>query len=110
MNRKSLRAGVSRRTVMAAGLAGAGVLAMPNILRAQDRSLKVGVYGGYLQSSFDEHIFPAFTKASGIAVEAVAAPTGEAWLVQLGQRARGMGRTACREREVRAGVGSGVSG
>src|SRR3546814_15954321 len=88
MNRKSLQAGVSRRTVMAAGLAGAGVLAMPNILRAQDRSLKVGVYGGYFQSSFDEHIFPEFTKASGIAVESVAEPTGEAWLVQLEQAPR----------------------
>src|SRR3546814_2192278 len=76
------------RTVMAAGLAGAGVLAMPGILRAQDRSLKVGVYGGYFQSSFDEHIFPEFTKASGIAVESVAEPTGEAWLVQLEQAAR----------------------
>src|SRR3546814_8967623 len=88
MNRKSLQTGVSRRTVMAAGLAGAGVLAMPGILRAQDRSLKVGVYGGYFQSSFDEHIFPEFTKASGIAVESVAEPTGEAWLVQLEQAAR----------------------
>src|SRR3546814_12223461 len=75
MNRKSLQTGVSRRTVMAAGLAGAGVLAMPGILRAQDRSLKVGVYGGYFQSSFDEHIFPEFTKASGIAVDSVAEPT-----------------------------------
>src|SRR3546814_9580510 len=73
---------------MATGLAGAGALALPSILRAQDRSLKVGVYGGYFQSSFDEHIFPEFTKASGIAVESVAEPTGEAWLVQLEQAAR----------------------
>ena len=88
MSKKTIEAGVSRRTVMAAGLAGAGVLAMPNILRAQDRSLKVGVYGGYFQSSFDEHVFPEFTKSTGIAVESVAEPTGEAWLVQLEQAAR----------------------
>ncbi|HMA16325.1 MAG: ABC transporter substrate-binding protein [Bacteroidota bacterium] len=88
MSKKTIAAGVSRRTVMAAGLAGAGVLAMPNILRAQDRSLKVGVYGGYFQNSFDEHIFPAFTEATGIAVESIAEPTGEAWLVQLEQAAR----------------------
>src|SRR3546814_14792782 len=73
---------------MATGLAGAGALALPSILRAQDRSLKVGVYGGYFKDSFDEHIFPEFTKATGIAVESVAEPTGEAWLVQLEQAAR----------------------
>ena len=40
MSKKTIAAGVSRRTVMAAGLAGASVLAMPNILRAQDRSTR----------------------------------------------------------------------
>jgi len=88
MRKKIMQTGVSRRTVMAAGLAGAGVLAMPAILRAQDRSLKVGAYGGYFKNSFDEHVFPEFTKATGIAVESVAEPTGEAWLVQLEQAAR----------------------
>ncbi|MCT7374257.1 ABC transporter substrate-binding protein [Chelativorans salis] len=79
---------ISRRKILAAGAAGAGMLAMPSILRAQDRSLKVGVYGGYFKDSFDENIFPEFTKASGIEVESVAEPTGEAWLVQLEQAAR----------------------
>lgn len=79
---------VSRRNVLGAGLATAGVLAMPSILRAQDKSLKVGVYGGYFKKSFDEHVFPDFTKATGIAVESVAEPTGEAWLVQLEQAAK----------------------
>ncbi|HEX2146332.1 MAG TPA: ABC transporter substrate-binding protein [Pseudorhizobium sp.] len=78
----------SRRTVLGAGLAGASILAMPSILRAQDRSLKVGVYGGYFKDSFDKNIFPEFTKATGIAVESIAEPTGEAWLVQLEQAAR----------------------
>ncbi|MGQ2909750.1 MAG: ABC transporter substrate-binding protein [Aliihoeflea sp.] len=66
----------------------AGMLAMPSILRAQDRSIKVGVYGGYFKESFDTHIFPAFTEETGIAVESIAEPTGEAWLVQLEQAAR----------------------
>ncbi|BCH20723.1 ABC transporter substrate-binding protein [Mesorhizobium sp. L-8-3] len=79
---------ISRRTVLGAGLATAGVLAMPSVLRAQDKSLKVGVYGGYFKDSFDKHIFPEFTKATGIAVESVAEPTGEAWLVQLEQAAK----------------------
>ena len=38
-----LKKSISRRTVLGAGVMGAAVLAMPNILRAQDKSLKVGV-------------------------------------------------------------------
>jgi putative spermidine/putrescine transport system substrate-binding protein len=79
---------VSRRTVLGAGLASASMLAMPSILRAEDKSLKVGVYGGYFKKSFDANIFPDFTKATGIAIESVAEPTGEAWLVQLEQAAK----------------------
>ena len=80
--------GMSRRAVLGAGAAAAGLLAMPTVMRAQDRSLKVGVYGGYFKDSFDKNIFPDFTKASGIAVESIAEPTGEAWLVQLEQAAK----------------------
>ncbi len=86
--KKILNASVSRRGVLAGSLAGAGMLAMPSILRAQDKSLKIGVYGGYFKDSFDKNIFPEFTKATGIAVESVAEPTGEAWLVQLEQAAK----------------------
>ena len=88
MNKRIARSGIGRRTFMATGLAGAGTLAMPNVLKAQDRSLKVGVYGGYFKESFDKHIFPEFAKATGIAVESVAEPTGEVWLVQLAQAAK----------------------
>ncbi|MEZ2130291.1 ABC transporter substrate-binding protein [Sinorhizobium sp. CB9] len=83
-----LNTSVSRRALIGAGLAGASLLAMPAVLRAQDKSLKVGVYGGYFKDSFDKNIFPDFTKATGIAVESVAEPTGEAWLVQLEQAAK----------------------
>ncbi|WKL30785.1 ABC transporter substrate-binding protein [Sinorhizobium meliloti] len=79
---------IKRRTLLGAGLAGASMLAMPAVLRAQDKSLKVGVYGGYFKDSFDKNIFPEFTKATGIAIRSVAEPTGEAWLVQLEQAAR----------------------
>jgi putative spermidine/putrescine transport system substrate-binding protein len=85
---KFLDRNLTRRAVLSTGLAAAGVLAMPAVLRAQDKSLKVGVYGGYFKDSFDKNIFPEFTKASGIAVESVAEPTGEAWLVQLEQAAK----------------------
>ena len=80
--------GLSRRTALKIGGAAAAVLAMPNILRAQAGPLKVGTYGGYFQSSFEKHIFPDFTKATGIAVESIGEPTGEAWLVQLEQASK----------------------
>ncbi|MCR6498112.1 ABC transporter substrate-binding protein [Shinella sp. CPCC 101442] len=83
-----LKTNVSRRAVLGAGVAGASLLAMPAILRAQDKSLKVGVYGGYFKDSFDKNIFADFTKETGIAVESIAEPTGEAWLVQLEQAAK----------------------
>ncbi len=79
---------ISRRSVLGAGVAGVSLLAMPAVLRAQDKSLKVGVYGGYFKDSFDKNIFPEFTKETGIAIESIAEPTGEAWLVQLEQAAR----------------------
>ncbi len=53
-----------------------------------ETTIKVGVYGGYFKDSFDKHIFPDFTKATGIKIESVAEPTGEAWLQQLDQAAR----------------------
>ncbi|NNL76779.1 MAG: ABC transporter substrate-binding protein [Desulfobacterales bacterium] len=53
-----------------------------------ESTLKVGVYGGYFKDSFDKHIFPDFTKETGIKVESVAEPTGEAWLVQLEQASK----------------------
>lgn len=79
---------LTRRSVLAFGAAGAAVLSAPAIVRAADKTLKVGAYGGYFKDSFDKHIFPAFTKATGIQVESIAEPTGEAWLVQLDQAAR----------------------
>ncbi|MDJ0949794.1 MAG: ABC transporter substrate-binding protein [Alphaproteobacteria bacterium] len=81
---------VSRRRFMTATAAAAGVAAvgLPAVhLRAAD-PLKVGTYGGYFKDSFDKHIYPDFTKATGIAVESIGEPTGEAWLVQLQTAAR----------------------
>ena len=86
--RDILGTNVSRRAVLGAGVAGASLLAMPAVLRAQEKSLKIGVYGGYFKDSFDKNIFADFTQATGIAVESVAEPTGEAWLVQLEQAAK----------------------
>ncbi|WP_207458208.1 extracellular solute-binding protein [Azospirillum sp. SYSU D00513] len=87
--KRTMDAGVTRRSVLAgAGALAAAVTGFPSILRAQEKSLRVAVYGGYFKDAFDQHVFPEFTKATGIAVESVAAPAGEAWLVQLEQAAR----------------------
>jgi len=66
----------------------AAVALVAQQVMAQERSIKVGAYGGYFKDSFDKHIFPDFTKETGIKVESVAEPTGEAWLVQLEQAAK----------------------
>ncbi len=80
---------LSRRAVLGAGAASVAILGAPAIVRAAgDRSIKIGAYGGFFKESFDQHVFPAFTKATGIAVESVGEPTGEAWLVQIEQAAR----------------------
>ncbi len=72
-------------TAAIAGLSALGL--SPPSARAAS-SLKVGTYGGYFKDSFDQHIYPDFTKESGIEIESVAEPTGEAWLIQLQTAAR----------------------
>jgi putative spermidine/putrescine transport system substrate-binding protein len=83
---------VRRRTFIATGIAAgataAAALALPRAAWAQSGPLKVGTYGGYFQGSFEKHIFPEFTAETGIEVESIGEPTGEAWLVQLQQAAR----------------------
>lgn len=79
---------MDRRTVLVTGAAGLSALLAPNLLQAQGAPLKVGTYGGFFQDSFNKHVFPEFTAETGIAVESIGEPTGEAWLVQLEQAAR----------------------
>ena len=79
----------SRRTVLrTSAAAGATVVAAPFIGRASTEPLKVGTYGGYFQQSFDTYIYPDFTAETGIEVESIGEPTGEAWIVQLETAAR----------------------
>ena len=87
--RPSTRALSRRRFVASAtAVAGASALGFPAILIAQDKTLKIGTYGGYFEESFVKHIYPEFTKATGIKVESVAEPTGSTWLVQLRNAAK----------------------
>ena len=82
---------IRRRGFLAGSAAalGATTVAAPFVGRAASAAtLRVGTYGGYFQDSFDAHIYPDFTQATGIPVESIGEPTGEAWLVQLEAAAR----------------------
>ena len=62
-----------REFLKTAGVAaGAFALGAPSIARADDKSIRVGTYGGYFEDSFKEHIYPDFTKETGIEVNSVA--------------------------------------
>ncbi len=84
-------AAIGRRGLLAGAgaLAATSIVGFPAIRTRAAQTLKVGTYGGYFKDSFDEHIYPAFTEATGIEIESIAEPTGEAWLVQLQTAARG---------------------
>lgn len=81
---------VSRRSfVKGATLLGTAALAPTFIKPARAaNTLKVGTYGGYFEESFVKHIYPEFTKATGIEVESIAEPTGDTWLVQIANAAK----------------------
>jgi putative spermidine/putrescine transport system substrate-binding protein len=78
---------LDRRGVLRGGVGLAAASALGTPLIAQERSLKVGSYGGYFEDSFKAHIYPAFTEATGIAVESVTQPNSADWLVTMQQAA-----------------------
>ena len=89
--RKSTHATNSGRRAFLLGasvLAGAAAVGFPAVIARAAEPLKVGTYGGYFKDSFDKHIYPEFTEETGIQIESIAEPTGEAWLVQLETAAR----------------------
>ena len=49
------------------------------------RSLKVSAYGGFFEESLSKHVYPAFTKATGIAVESQPQSQGTQFLLQLAE-------------------------
>lgn len=83
MTKRIFRTSRRRFLAGAAALAGTALVAYPGRPARAARSIKVGTYGGYFQDSFDKHIYPDFVTASGIEIESIAEPTGEAWVVQL---------------------------
>ncbi len=50
---------------------------------APARSLRVSTFGGYFERMFAEHVYPAFTRTTGVAVQSVEQPEGAQFLMQL---------------------------
>ena len=80
--------GPSRRAVLrGVGVAAATAVQMPFVrpTRAATRSLKVSTFGGYFERMFAQHVYPAFTKNTGIEVQSVEQPEGAQFLFQLAE-------------------------
>ena len=76
---------MTRRGVLKTGVAGVAMSTLATPLIAQARSVRIGSYGGYFENSFKEHVYPEFTKATGIEVESITQPNSSDWLVTLQQ-------------------------
>ncbi len=82
---------LTRRTLVrtATTLTGAAVLSAPFIRPSYAaRSLRVGAFGGICEQSYARYVYPAFTRATGIAVESVPEAEGIAFLLQVNQANR----------------------
>jgi len=76
----------SRRAVLKSACALAAIAAFPApYVRASTRSLKVSTFGGYFERSFAEHVYPVFTKATGIEVQSIEQSEGAQFLFQLAE-------------------------
>lgn len=82
-----MKTDISRRKFLGAAAAGTLVSAIGMPAIAQTRTLKVSSYGGYFEESFKEHVFPEFTKATGIEVESVTQSDSPDWLADMIQAA-----------------------
>jgi putative spermidine/putrescine transport system substrate-binding protein len=58
-------------------------LQTPYVYAASPRSLRVSTFGGYFERMFAQHIYPAFTKATGISVQSIEQSEGAQFLFQL---------------------------
>ena len=77
----------SRRRFLAGTAAVTGTLALGTYLRRAHAAtpMKVSSYGGYFEDSLSEHIYPTFTKETGIEIESVSQPGGNEWYTVIKQ-------------------------
>ncbi|RJG39884.1 extracellular solute-binding protein [Mesorhizobium sp. DCY119] len=81
-------AGLSRRAVLkgAGGVAAASILSAPFVKPSYASTpLRVSNFGGFFEKAFAEHVYPEFTKTTGIEVQSIAQSGSAQFLVQLGQ-------------------------
>ena len=85
---------VHRRDFLKSGAAAAGALAVGTYLpRAwAAEPMRVSSYGGYFEDSFVEHVYPEFTRATGIEIESVSQPGGTAWFTSIDTALKAGGR------------------
>ncbi len=83
------RPGPTRRGVLAAG-AGLSLSGCGFSGQEQDRSpsLRISTYGGFFEQGFAAHLYPEFTRATGIKVQSIAQAAGLTFLMQLIQANR----------------------
>ena len=74
---------LTRRKVLGAAAVALTALHAPHIVIAAERRLRVSTFGGYFERMFAEHIYPAFTKATGIIVQSIEQSEGAQFLFQL---------------------------
>jgi putative spermidine/putrescine transport system substrate-binding protein len=86
-SRPIVREGLTRRRLLGTAAAGAGLAVAASTFGApaiaKERSIRVGSYGGYFEDSFKAHVYPEFTKATGIKVESVTQPNSADWLITM---------------------------
>ncbi|MFQ5785517.1 MAG: PotD/PotF family extracellular solute-binding protein [Alphaproteobacteria bacterium] len=83
MTRTTFR--TTRRSFLAGTAAAASTLAVGSYLRRAyaEEPLKVSSYGGYFEDSLSEHIYPDFSKETGIPVESVSQEGGFSWFTVI---------------------------
>jgi putative spermidine/putrescine transport system substrate-binding protein len=67
------------------GLSGCGVLGEDQV---KGPSLRISTYGGFFEQGFAAHLYPEFTRATGIKVRSIAQAAGLTFLMQLIQANR----------------------
>lgn len=79
---------LSRRTALKGigAVAAGSVLSAPWVARAATSdSVRVSNFGGFFEQAFAEHVYPAFTKKTGIRVDSIPQGAGGQFMVQLAQ-------------------------
>ncbi|WP_170419652.1 ABC transporter substrate-binding protein [Ruegeria atlantica] len=76
-----------KRSAATGALAAAPGLYAP-FVHAQAEPLKIGSWGGFFEEVLADKLYPEFTAATGIEVQSIGTPNGDAQVVQLAQAIR----------------------